>query len=461
MVRVATFFPALGTGGRQRANTIRSIAAEFGYLYREETNYTVRAGLQAQFCDDVVIYDLSGNDDSNGPYRALVSFYSQCDHVLIISRDYLPANLLPSRSGGAPPYPYPLRDLPNGQRVQFPTKTVRGEPAEKWVEDEDHSMMTWLRRQLADLAAAPAGERLTRAGSDSPLWTALPATQRFAASLKVPSFHVNPSTAFLSYRSADYEAASRLARRTLATGIAGDDVQEVRIVGPAEFALDGELMSAARRWMVFEYLGMLIQYASQLWIFRTQDYLKSWWTLGELVYSVISKDRAQHGRIPRAPYVRILDPISGQLMDKLGDLQIKPRRRELEKIQGITMFTHPGVSSTSLTLQSQRQPPPKGAGPQRTWHSFWNDLLIDRRALDGNVRAYAASPTNLLNGISEMVVVNPVKAAAAVAEGTAVIAEDGSRWQLCELPPRLLFDRPLTTRPDLPVLTRLRTFHTL
>src|SRR6266849_4100286 len=106
MERVATLFPALDTEERQRANAIRSMVTEFGYLYREETNYTLRAGLQAQFCDDVAIYDLSGNDNSDGPYRALASFYTLCDHVLIISRDYLPMNLLPSRSGGAPPYPY-------------------------------------------------------------------------------------------------------------------------------------------------------------------------------------------------------------------------------------------------------------------------------------------------------------------------------------------------------------------
>jgi hypothetical protein len=461
MERVVTLFPALDVDGRRRANVIRKLVTDLGYRYREETNYTVRAGIQAQLCDDVAIYDLSGNDDSDGPYRALTSTYVSCDHVLIISRDYLPVNLLPVRSGGAPPYPYPLRRLPDGRKVQFPTRAVRGEATEEWVGDGDHSMMAWLRRQLEDLAAAPVGERLPRAGSDDPLWSARPATVRFVRSLEMRRMHPTPSTAFLSYRGSEYDAASHMAERALTTGTAGADVREVRIIGPGEFALDGELMSAGRRWMVFEYLGMLIQDSSQLWIFHTQDYLKSWWTLGELIYSAISQDRAEHGRIPRAPRVRILNPVSGELSDQLGDFQIKPRKRELRKISGITVFTHPGVSSTaSRTLQS-RQRPPKGIRPQHTWHSFWNDLLIDRRALDGGGRAYAPSPNDLLDGISAMSVVNPLKAAAAVAQGSRVEAEDGTRWLLAELPPRLLFDRPMATRPDLPVLTRLRSFHTV
>jgi hypothetical protein len=120
MARVMTLFPALGENGRRRAQRIRRLAESIGYGYREETDYTVRGGMRAQFCDDVVVYDLSGNDDTDGPYRALVSTYMHCDHVLLISWDYLPLNLLPRRPGGAPPYPYPLEHLPDGHKVRFP-----------------------------------------------------------------------------------------------------------------------------------------------------------------------------------------------------------------------------------------------------------------------------------------------------------------------------------------------------
>jgi hypothetical protein len=461
MDRVATLFPALGSEGQHRAAAIRAMVTQLGYRYREERRYTVRAGMQAQLCDDVAIYDLSGNDDSDGPYRALVSTYVSCDHVLLISRDYMPANLLPVRSGGAPPYPYPIRKLPDGRQIGFPAQMVRGEAAEEWVAESDHSMLAWLRRQLTELAAAPKGRRLPREGSDNPLWSASPSTVRYIKDLQPHPMHRDPSTAFLSYRGVHSAEAFRLARELLARGDTGDDVHQVRVVGSAEFALDGELMSAGQRWMVFEYLGMLIQDASQLWALRTEDYLNSWWTLGELVYSAIARERAQKGRIPRAPRIRILDPVSGRLTDDLGDLDIRPSKRDLGKVTGITVLTQPGVSSMAArTMQSRLRRPPKGASPRRTWQSFWNDLLIDRRAVEGG-QGYTGSPRELLAGISAMTVVDPARAAAAVAEGNQVVAEDGSRWRLTELPPRILFDRPLATRPDMPVLTRLRTFHIL
>jgi hypothetical protein len=463
MARVMTLFPALGEDGRRRAQRIRRLAESIGYGYREETDYTVRGGMRAQFCDDVVVYDLSGNDDTDGPYRALVSTYMHCDHVLLISRDYLPLNLLPRRPGGAPPYPYPLEHLPDGHKVRYPAFNVRGEQRGEWVEKDDHSMMTWLREQLEDLATAPVGPRLPRAGSDSPLWSVQPATVNHLRSLTNAqrTVHLTPTTAFLSYRGRHYDAALRLADRVADGGIAGSRARNLRVVSPSEFAIDGELMPAGRRWMVVEYLSLLIQDSYEFWVYRTDDYLNSWWTLAELVCFARSADRATHGRIGSAPAMRTVDPVSGRLSDQPGTLRIPLRRRERKQIDGITVFTAPGVSSTASRTLEGRSKPPRGAVRDRSWSSFWNDLLIDRRALTDGDQPYQPSAQALLDGVNDMVVVHPAAAAAAVATDGLVRAEDGSRWRLAELPQRLLYDRPLSTRPDLPVLSKFTTYHVL
>src|SRR5262245_37620502 len=144
MARCVTFFPAVDKDGRRRADRIAALVKRLGYDLREDTTYTVRAGSQAQLCDDVVIYDLSGLDGRTGPYRALQSTYAFCDHVLLVSRNYLPLNVMPPRPGGAPLYPYPLRRLPDGRQVRYPTFSLRGDVLDEWIDEDDHSILAWL-----------------------------------------------------------------------------------------------------------------------------------------------------------------------------------------------------------------------------------------------------------------------------------------------------------------------------
>jgi hypothetical protein len=174
-------------------------------------------------------------------------------------------------------------------------------------------------------------------------------------------------------------------------------------------------MPAGRRWMVVEYLSLLIQDSYEFWVYRTDDYLNSWWTLAELVCFARSADRATHGRIGSAPAIRTVDPVSGRLSDQPGTLRLPLRRRERKQIDGITVFTAPGVSSTASRTLEGRSKPPRGAVRDRSWSSFWNDLLIDRRALTDGDQPYQPSAQALLDGVNDMVVVHPAAAAAAVA----------------------------------------------
>ena len=447
MTRSVTLFPAVGKDGRQRADRIGALVRKLGYNLREETTYTVRAGNQAQLCDEVVIYDLSGIDDRTGPYRALSSTYVFCDHVLIVSRDCLPTNILPPRPGGAPPYPYPLRQLPDGREIRYPSFTVRGDPIGEWIGEEDQSIIAWLSAQLDDLTAKPIGPRLPRKGSDRPTWPMEPATLNHLHSLQHPYFDAASKPAFLSYRGKYYNQALEIAHRTARSGIAGSTVRSLRVVSPSEFALDGELMSAARFWTVLAFLRMLILNASEFWILRSDDYLHSWWTLAELVYANIATHLARAGRINSAPVIRVVEGVPPRVGDDLGPLQARVRPTDIKRIEENTIMVVPGVSST--LPNAERNDP------------FWDDLLLDRRWLGDPLPAYEPSAKAMLNGIRQMVSIREEEVAAAVAGDGIARTKDGRRIQVAELPPRFLFDRPLASNPSKPILRRLRTYYAL
>jgi hypothetical protein len=436
------------------------LADSLNYQVRVEEAYTVRAGLQALYCDDVVVYDLSGNDDRNGPYRALAGTYRFCDHALLVSKDYLPSNVFPHRVGGAPPYPYPLDRLPDGTELMAPAFDLYGEILGPWIAEEDHSLLSWLRRQLTDLASKPVGERLSRAGSHQVAWSLQSATRRHVSKLVYGSIPV-PQGAFLSYRGFHFDAAMELARQVADSGLPGTSEHRLRVISPSEFALDRELMSAGRRWMVLAWLWELIRAAEEFWIYRTADYERSWWTRGELVCWAIWDRRATKGRISSAPTLRAFDPTTGLLAAAPNDLQISLRSREASRIGDILDTVNPGDGAMNAWAQlSKRGRPPKGVSHVRTWDDFWTRLLIDRSTITGQI-SQPVSGHGLIDAIGDMASVDPAAAAAAIASDGRVRADDGTAWRLAELPPRLLYDTPKATRLDIPVLSRSRTYYVL
>jgi hypothetical protein len=461
MKRKLTIFPAPNESGYQLATRIAALAAKIGYECQLEENYTPRAGMQACFCDDVVVYDLTVTENEVGAYRALSPLYVFLDHVLIVSRTPLAMNLVPVRPGGAPPYPYPLTRLPDGSAVTFPAFTLSGEPRGEWVAEEDYSLLNWLQRQLQDLHQKPAGLRVPHEGSERPHWPLSRSVRRFLRQVTQEQevyAGLPRDQSFLSYRGRYYNEVLRLADLISDSKVPDNGRRRLRIVSPAEFALERELLSAGHRWMILSYLRLLILFSGEFWVYQTNDYLTSWWTLGELV---VATDLQEN---PRTPSLRIrsYNPINNTLADTAACLRITMGKKDRSAIHDLMIETAPGVSSPPLpgfgrTARKAQLPQQGGRGER----AFWRDLLIERQVLTDSLKPYEPTAHALLNAFDDMVRVDVEQVAAAAADRGIVHAQDGTRLRVAALPPRILYTHASALHPERPVLRRLPTYYSL
>jgi len=459
-----TVFPAPDVEGARLAQEIVGLGTTVGYDCRIETEYSLRTGMRAQLCDAVAVYDLTTDGTIVGAYRALSALYTFFDHVLLVSRTPLPLNLLPARAGGAPPYPYPAKQLPDGSPVRFPQFSLSGAPSDEWIGDGNHSLLTWLQHQLRDLIANPTAPRLPREPSFDPLWPYSDDVRGIVADLGSPVAWRRESedSVFLSYRGARYEAALQLASRAESEGIAGAGRKHIRVVSPSEFAMERELMSAGRRWMVISYLRMLIFNAPEFWIYQTEDYLGSWWTLAELVLAGVAVSKGEEGLL-QPPRLRVYDPSADQVHADDGML-VRMGKRVRTRVEYLSGLARPGVSSPTLDpLGRQKRPTrlPLKVGGRRDWEAFWNLLLIDRRTIGESSPPYASTVKAFLDGLGEMVPFDERYIAAASASDGIAWARDGTRLRVAKFVPRMLFTVPSSVHPEREILRLLPTFYAL
>jgi hypothetical protein len=461
MTRSLTVFPAPTESGYQLAQRVLRVAAEFGYQGRMEDEYSLRTGNRACYCDDLVVYDLTVTEGQVGAYRALVPAYTWLDHVLIVSRTPIPMNLLPVRPGGAPPYPYPMTRLPDGSPVRFPAFTIFGESRGEWIAEDDHSLLDWLRRQLHDLQRHPAGPRLPREPSFRPLWPASREVRRFTEEMSKRHYAARlRDEAFVSYRSRVYDDVLRLATAVAKAPVPGSERRSLRIVSPSEFALERELLSAGSRWMVLSFLRLLIRASQELWVYRTDDYLASWWTLAELIVAGALQEDPQG----LAPQVKVFNPDRQALADDETGLRIGLGREDRSVIQSLLLVTTPGISSPpfgGIGGESRVPQLPRKGGGAGGWGPFWGDLLIERQALTNANEPYQPTARAFFGALDDMLQVDVRDVASAAAGDGTVRARDGTRLRVKEILPRLLFARASATHPERPVLRKLPTYYAL
>lgn len=255
--------------GEQLANDMIDLALEYRFQPTILSQPSIIEYFQTCVSAAAVIVDVSIENGDSSIYESISVQPNLLDHVLFVSRTYLPLNFTPSIRGGTPAYPYPdLEKLSPGIQKLF--ENVRWSNAE---------ILNWLREQLKCLKRPPHSKRLSQSEFESlPLdgapWRKM--LEENMERLKKRSLSV-PKT-FISYRGT-YIKQVREFKRMLEQR---SPERQIRVVEPGEFAFETELLSAARIWMVMGQLDDEIRECDDLIVYESEDYLASWWTRAEL-----------------------------------------------------------------------------------------------------------------------------------------------------------------------------------
>jgi hypothetical protein len=133
---------------------------------------------------------------------------------------------------------------------------------------------------------------------------------------------------FISYRGhAELDVDHLAAKVSGATSGA----RSVRFLRGGELALSNEALSGVRRWEVLHAINRWMRSAEEIWLYRTPDYLDSWWTRAEIVLIAAQPDEL-------GDRVRVYDPANDRLdhidIDALPSLS----KAQFERIQELLLL---------------------------------------------------------------------------------------------------------------------------
>ncbi len=276
------------------------------------------------------------------------------------------------RRGGAPAYPYPERSLPDGRPVGPVADTAGGE-RRPWVAEGDASLLEWTRQQLAGLADGPGLPSMRCSAAEWDRFTGMevssPATRNLllgiqgemlAESREWQRGQEPRDQVFISYRGGYWAEVEELAEDVRAGRLPGAAARPVKAVRPGELALERELLSEGRRWMLFSLLDDMLRSCTELWVYETSDYLKSWWALAELTAAAY----IDNGERP-ALALSGIRPSSRQVTPAGAGYRVSLAQADRQEIARLMSNSRPDTVYPEL--------PPCGAGSACCSASAWAD----------------------------------------------------------------------------------------
>lgn len=273
---------------------------------------------------EAVIIDLSAEPNGQNTYNYLIEEHRFLDHILVVSRTHLPINVNPQRVGGAPVYPFPDREI----------------PGYSWSNSD---ILSWLRRELEELLQEPRKHLLNLPIEHPDFSSALNRNlilMVIDAKQQKKRRESSQPTIFLSYRGQYFGKVQKLAQQIETGKWHPGQKPKMILLTPGQLALEWEYLTEVRRWQVLGMLEELIEQCSEVWIYKSSNYLESWWTIGELVcthYAQYMWDIDQSWT--PGPKIRLYDPSVQQITDDVPSTYLlafgKKERAHLDRMLSV------------------------------------------------------------------------------------------------------------------------------
>lgn len=336
-------FPARNRDGHALVDACRELAEEL-YPGRAQVKPYIDVSaaqlLKAVAFSDVVIFDGTPEPHNEQIYHLFSGVLNDLEHVLIVSRSYLPINVRGMRQGGAPIYPHA---------------------------QTNKQIKSWLREQLA----GPDALTLPRAWYEK---ASLGVGSYITSNRKARALAQARHQIFLSYRGRSYAQARQLQQRIERGDFHNRASKKVLLYGPEELALADEILSPLLRWNVLSVISDVIMDCEEFWILETPDYLGSWWTRGELaIYAYFGKQAR----------MRVYDLATSALRDAGPDYMVSLTTAQRDRMARFFTNSHPLMMAPESreTMRRLRSAGLSGVMPMTNddvfSDPFWNNPLLE------------------------------------------------------------------------------------
>lgn len=249
------------------------------YVTKEVNPLQQQQFLYAVYVADIVIVDCTNPYDINdgGVYPALTAQVNILNHVIVISENVLPLNIKPYRGV------YPTKDgetLPTDEIISKLPEVIQQSLAEDTYDRLPEESYKDFERYQPDMEKMMQSslEARNRKKSDK---TSVMISYRNSHSDEVEVF-----------KEIVENVDNRHDTERKLMGIVGN--YEVKVLPPASLCGADEAHTPMRRWMLVGLLEDHIRSVDEVWVYLTDGYTKSWWTMAEIVMTAyINKDAAK------------------------------------------------------------------------------------------------------------------------------------------------------------------------
>lgn len=228
----------------------------------DQSKYTVTVNdcILSCYQDDLVIFDASIEGDSHeiNNYRLANALQSPLEHVLVVSRTYLPLNIYTYAKGGFPSY--------------------------KQQSLSNELILRWLEGELSRIDFHLLRDRNTKEIKNIVNYVK-------ASKTEYDSIRSAETSVFISFRTryaqkednSEYKySVSELAKR-IEAGCYGKP-RTVKYLDNGSLVFNTELLTWWKAWQLLCIIDKeYISYCDEMWIYASDDYLNSWWTMGEQI----------------------------------------------------------------------------------------------------------------------------------------------------------------------------------